>query len=84
MSERIEKLSYASRLNAFGTERLDELKATLSNLSNGRGVVLIMRYIDGLEIKEIATALGISASTAKRRLYYGRAELRKKLKDRRC
>jgi RNA polymerase sigma-70 factor (ECF subfamily) len=54
-------------------QRLEERRAlhalyrVLDRVDTKRRVVFVLRYVDGLELSEIATVLGCSLATAKRR-----------------
>lgn len=58
-------------------DRLPDLAARLSPASRA---VLLLHYVQGLTIEEIATVLEIPAGTAKSRLAYGLGALRKHLR----
>ncbi len=53
-----------------------ELAAVLKNLSAGQREVLLMRFVDGLSLDEIAQALAIPVGTVKSRLHNALASLR--------
>ncbi|HEX8916024.1 MAG TPA: sigma-70 family RNA polymerase sigma factor [Humisphaera sp.] len=53
-----------------------ELAAVLAGLPDGHREVLLMRFVDGLQMNEIATALGIPTGTVKSRLHNALAALR--------
>jgi len=59
-------------------ERLPQLVARLSPASRA---VLLLHYLDELPIEEVAAVLGVSAGTAKSRLSYGLAGLRRVLAE---
>jgi len=54
----------------------DDLRALLASLPDGEREVLLLRFADGLAIKEIAEALGIPLGTVKSRLHNALRALR--------
>ena len=48
----------------------------LSSLSDAQREVLLLRYVDGMSLKEIALAAGIPEGTAKSRLHHALAAIR--------
>ena len=54
----------------------------IESLSFNQRVVVILYYLSGLSLKEIAYVLDCPVGTAKSRLHYGRAMLRRQLADR--
>jgi RNA polymerase sigma-70 factor, ECF subfamily len=53
-----------------------ELPAAIAKLPPGQREVLLMRFVDGMQLNEIATALGIPVGTVKSRLHNAIATLR--------
>lgn len=53
-----------------------DLEAVLSRLSDERREVVLMRFVDGMSLLEIAEALGIPLGTVKSRLHKALSELR--------
>jgi len=58
-----------------GTER-DQLAAALRRLPEAQREVLLMRFVDGLLLEEIAAALDIPLGTVKSRMHHALAALR--------
>lgn len=58
------------------SDAIELLRRALRRLPGDRRTVLALHYVDGLELTEIATALGIPEGTVKSRLHTARAELR--------
>lgn len=56
--------------------RLASLHRHLETLPNGYQTVVRMKYLEGFDNKEIATALGISVGTVKSQVHYGLKRLR--------
>lgn len=63
-------------------EQAEFVQELLSRLPEEQKSVLIMKEMEGMKFREIATVLDISENTVKSRLYYGLATLRKYLKER--
>ena len=57
------------------------VRNALAGLSDAQRIALTLHYLDGLSVAEIAEVLDIPVGTVKSRLYHGRAELRRRLKD---
>ena len=55
----------------------EELKAVLADLPEGQREVLLMRFVDGMSLLEIAEALAVPEGTVKSRLHNALATLRK-------
>lgn len=53
-----------------------ELRGQIERLDPTARVVLTLRYLDGLEVREIADALEIPVGTVKSRLHHARSKLR--------
>jgi RNA polymerase sigma-70 factor (ECF subfamily) len=54
----------------------NELTTVVANLPEGQQEVVLMRFVDGLSLEEIATALAIPLGTVKSRLHNALAALR--------
>ena len=57
----------------------DDLARMMTSLSSRHREVLLLRFVDGMRINEIAEALEIPPGTVKSRLHFAVRELRKKL-----
>jgi RNA polymerase sigma-70 factor (ECF subfamily) len=57
------------------------LRAALASLPPGYRIIVVLREIEGLTTKEVATVSGISEANVKTRLHRAHAMLRKKLED---
>jgi DNA-directed RNA polymerase specialized sigma24 family protein len=55
------------------------VRAELALMNPGRAQVLVLHEVNGLELSEIATVLGISVMAAQSRLSRGRRELMSRL-----
>lgn len=55
---------------------LDDLKAAMASLSDGLQEVVLMRFVHGMTLAEIASALGIPEGTVKSRLHNALEQLR--------
>ena len=66
---------------AYGAEIRVRVQQGLDQLPVGQRVAVILRDIEGLEYREIASTLGISLGTVKSRLARGREALRRQLAD---
>lgn len=55
---------------------LSDLHAAVEALDSGHREVLILRYVDGLALQEIAQAMGLPLGTVKSRLHNALAQLR--------
>jgi RNA polymerase sigma-70 factor, ECF subfamily len=60
-------------------QTLERVRAELARMNPGRAQVLLLHEVNGLELAEIATVLGISVMAAQSRLSRGRRELRARL-----
>lgn len=56
------------------------IRRELAYLSAAYRQTMILYYLDGAELPQIAERLGVSVNTVKQRLFYGRNRIRKKLK----
>lgn len=52
------------------------LAAALASLNEGQREVLILRFVDGLSLQDVAAALGLPLGTVKSRLHHALAALR--------
>ncbi len=57
-------------------EGRDTIVKLLFSLSDAQREVLLLRYVDGMSLKEIALAVGIPEGTAKSRLHHALAAIR--------
>ena len=55
------------------------LHSAMRELSGDRQTILVMHYLDGMRIAEIAVALDVPAGTVKSRLYHARQQLKELL-----
>lgn len=62
-------------------EMEDELQRAIRDLGMNQRVVVVMHYLNGLSLEEIAEALDCPIGTVKSRLYYARENLRKSLQS---
>ncbi len=60
-------------------ELMDNIMAAVDSLPADQKTVVILREIEGFELKEIAEVMKCSESTIRWRLHYARKKLRKKL-----
>jgi RNA polymerase sigma-70 factor (ECF subfamily) len=60
-------------------QALERVRAELGRMNPGRAQVLVLHEVNGLELSEIATVLGISVMAAQSRLSRGRRELMSRL-----
>lgn len=60
-------------------EHSEQLHGALSRLSLPHREVLTLRFLEGLELAEIADIVGCNLGTVKSRLHYAKAEIRKLL-----
>jgi RNA polymerase sigma-70 factor (ECF subfamily) len=63
-------------------ETAREVVAVLDELPPEHRATLLLRYADGLEYSEIATATGVSIGTVMSRLFYGKRKMKKLLQGR--
>jgi RNA polymerase sigma-70 factor (ECF subfamily) len=68
-------LEYSPAAEAVATSS-NELTAVLANLSGEQREVLLLRFVDGLNLNEIAEAMDIPLGTVKSRLHNALATLR--------
>ncbi len=62
-------------------EMESELRQAVRELSMNQQVVIVMHYLNGLSLEEIAEALNCPVGTVKSRLHYARENLRKSLQS---
>jgi RNA polymerase sigma-70 factor (ECF subfamily) len=55
----------------------------IASLNVNQRIVIVLFYLNALDMNEIATILGCPVGTVKSRLHYGRENLRQKLEARR-
>ena len=60
-------------------EWLDQLPGHLAAVSPASRLVLVLHYLQGLTLDEVADVLALSPGTVKSRLAYGLATLRQRL-----
>jgi RNA polymerase sigma-70 factor (ECF subfamily) len=60
-------------------QALERIRGELSRMNHGRAEVLVLHEVNGMELSEIARALGISVAAAQSRLTRGRRELLQRL-----
>jgi RNA polymerase sigma-70 factor (ECF subfamily) len=71
----------ASGREAPGPADGEILRAALRRLSDDHRAVLALHHVDGLQVKEIASVIGIPEGTAKSRLFKARGALQKALRE---
>ncbi len=64
---------------AEGARVRDEVRRAIGALSFNQRVVVVLYYLNGLSLDEIASALECPVGTVKSRLYYARENLRRRL-----
>ena len=69
------------REEAGGGEDYRDLYQGLSMLAPKYRVILVMHYLEGFQVSEIAAALGIAKGTVKSPLHRGRTKLREILEE---
>ena len=65
------------------SEAQETIQRAIMNLPLGHRVVVVLFYLEGLSLKEIAQVLEIPEGTVKSRLHYARESLKKLLAERR-
>lgn len=60
---------------------LTRMRSALADLSVERRAILSMFYLEGLSVREIATATSVPVGTVKTRLFHARHHLRKAMED---
>jgi RNA polymerase sigma-70 factor (ECF subfamily) len=76
-SSEAEQTLLANLPGAAATPETGDLAVVLANLSEEHREVLLLRFVDGLSLAEIAQALNIPLGTVKSRLHNGLETLRK-------
>ena len=76
--DRLDRLVTPDRSQAT-CELQEKIQRTLESLPYNQRVVLILYYLGGLRLKEIAHVLDVPLGTVKSRLHYGREMLRARL-----
>jgi RNA polymerase sigma-70 factor (ECF subfamily) len=62
-------------------EQRELLKRAIDGLPDSHRVVVILYYLEGLSVSEVAYVLGVPEGTIKSRLYYAREKLRKAIAE---
>lgn len=75
-SEEALKTEPAPSTDPAETESTDDLHALLGSLPDAQREVLVMRFVDGLSVEEIAQALDIPTGTVKTRTHHAIRKLR--------
>ena len=63
------------------SSRSDRLRHALSKLSPGYRVIVVLREMEGLSTREVATITGFSEANVKQRLHRARMMLRRSLEE---
>ncbi len=63
-------------------ERQRVLQCAIDALPLNQRVVVVLHYLEGLNLKEVAHVMGVPEGTVKSRLYYARESLRKAILER--
>lgn len=83
LQEIAERLARESRASPYHVveqrEQWGEVQRALDAISPEKRVVVVLYYLNGLSLVEIAEALELPIGTVKSRLHYGRKSLRKSL-----
>jgi RNA polymerase sigma-70 factor (ECF subfamily) len=66
---------------AEAREQREFLKRAIDGLPDSHRVVVILYYLEGLSVSEVAYVLGVPEGTIKSRLYYAREKLRKAIAE---
>ena len=81
LQDTIERLKAPSRRDPERVTESREQRALLrrgiDSLPDSHRVVVVLYYLEGLSVNEVAYALGVPEGTVKSRLYYAREKLRK-------
>jgi RNA polymerase sigma-70 factor (ECF subfamily) len=75
----LERLAQEEPPEGVPQEWLDQLPSHLAAVSPASRAVLLLHYLQGLTLEEVADVLGLSPGTVKSRLAYGLAALRQRL-----
>jgi RNA polymerase sigma-70 factor (ECF subfamily) len=62
-------------------EQRELLKRAIDTLPDSHRVVIILYYLEGLSVNEVAYALGVPGGTVKSRLYYAREKLKEAIAE---
>jgi RNA polymerase sigma-70 factor (ECF subfamily) len=62
-------------------ELVDQIRALIPTVSLSSRAVLILHYVEGLSLDEVAAILDLPSGTVKSRLAYGLATIRRKLES---
>jgi len=62
-------------------EQRELLRRAIDALPNSHRVVIILYYLEGLSVNEVAYALGVPGGTVKSRLYYAREKLKEAIAE---
>ena len=82
VSEKKNKISLEEQYNLQETkEKYEDLYEALHVLEKDFRVVLVLHYLEGYQVAEIAELLSVPEGTVKSRLYRGREKLKKILTD---
>ncbi|MBX2850578.1 MAG: sigma-70 family RNA polymerase sigma factor [Phycisphaeraceae bacterium] len=75
-SDEVLKAQAAPRTGLSNAQDTDDLQVLLGNLPGAQHEVLVMRFVDGLSVEEIAQALDIPVGTVKTRTHHAIRKLR--------
>ncbi len=64
-----------------GREQRELLRRAINGLPDSHRVVVILYYLEGLSVNEVAYALGVPEGTIKSRLYYAREKLKRAIAE---
>lgn len=70
---------HAPELSAERAELQEKVQEAIDSLPFGQRVVIVLHYLNGMSLKEIAEVLDCPEGTVKSRLYHARENLREKL-----
>lgn len=76
-----ESTDFSPEKNADLEDTARLMREMIANLPEEQRLVVIMHYLDGLQVKEIAEALQVSENTVKSRLNYARKKFRTQAED---
>jgi len=81
----IERLKAPSRRDpervTESREQRELLRRAINGLPDSHRVVIILYYLEGLSVNEVAFVLGVPEGTIKSRLYYAREKLREAIEE---
>lgn len=66
----------------FGTERVYQVHEALDRLDRRHREVLVLLFLEGLSVEEIASVVGVPPGTVKSRIHYAKKTLRELLERR--